>query len=712
MVHKFCLIALLSIGLLFTASAKKDVARIAFKTQPLINVNPDPNGEPWIVGGLPEWTPELQKKMEQIPVLDMSKRRISLPSSVDNSKKQFFRGVFNQGNFGSCAQSSSMGYTFTYEVNRLKNSDATTTNNQLPPLFTYNFLNDGRGANGSMITDGWDIVNTHGCPTIPEFGGTGISDDSTKWMSGYAKYYGAMSLKVPKVYRIITNTPEGINSLKQWLYDHGNGAQGAIVNFAAGAGTIQPNGGGIAKLASGTPQAGKSVVTKFATNMDHAMSIVGYDDSVRYDYNGDKKYANEGTDVTKWEIGAFIMLNTWGTSWADAGFAYLPYKVMADAMSNGGIAGNYVYGCEAKIDYKALMTYKVTIKHTKRNDISIKAGVATDPNATQPEKTIQLGAFNYQGGALKMGGKNGSDQLEAGLDVTPLLQYLNAPKNKFFLIVDTKEGGNGTIVSFSLLDYRGGSTPTETACSEQNVALKAGTNLLSIAYESKNADLAISTNELPKGAVGKDYSTKLDASGGKSPYSWSINTNTYVQQTITETFPAITDKKLTPDTDDDGFAGQELQFEFPYYGTKYKKVYLSTDGSLGFEPVYECVRHASAIPHSKTITPIGMDFKITGSGGMYYKGDATSATLRWNITSMTDGSEVNFDVAVILYPSGEFKMFYNKSFTKNTVDFACGFSSGNLKDYVLFPYSNTSNIPEGLSLKFTPFVIPQGLVFS
>ena len=54
----------------------------------IINLNPDPDGEPWIAGDLPEITPEIQAKIDAIPemVLSSISSTLDLPYVVDNSQ--------------------------------------------------------------------------------------------------------------------------------------------------------------------------------------------------------------------------------------------------------------------------------------------------------------------------------------------------------------------------------------------------------------------------------------------------------------------------------------------------------------------------------------------------------------------------------------------------------------------------------------------------
>jgi len=86
-----------------------------------ININPDPNGDPWIVGGIPEITPERRQKLLFYPslILTPQSAETPLPSVVDNSLLPFFRPIFRQ-ELSSCAQASGVGYGYTYEINRIR----------------------------------------------------------------------------------------------------------------------------------------------------------------------------------------------------------------------------------------------------------------------------------------------------------------------------------------------------------------------------------------------------------------------------------------------------------------------------------------------------------------------------------------------------------------------------------------------------------------
>ncbi|MDA3884572.1 MAG: hypothetical protein PF638_03155 [Candidatus Delongbacteria bacterium] len=97
----------------------------------LSNINPDPTGEPWIVGGISSLTPEQQEKVDAIPVLELPDTYAGkeLPPDIDNSQQPYFRDVFNQEG-GSCGQASGVGYAFTYEMNFERGTSANVDDNR------------------------------------------------------------------------------------------------------------------------------------------------------------------------------------------------------------------------------------------------------------------------------------------------------------------------------------------------------------------------------------------------------------------------------------------------------------------------------------------------------------------------------------------------------------------------------------------------------
>ena len=221
-----------------------------------------------MLAGLPE--------LAALPVF----QRTDLPFSVDNSVYPYFREIYQQVS-SECGQVSGIGYNFTYEMDRLRDLPASDPENQYPPHFTFNFMNGGYGWHGVSYFHSFEILRKLGCPTVATYGGMAAGGD-IRWMNGYDNYYLAMKNRIREVYQIKVGTPEGLMTLKHWLHNHLDGsAIGGVASFYAN------SPWNLSTLPEGTPEANKHVIIKWGGLPSHAMTIVGYNDSIRYDYNAD-----------------------------------------------------------------------------------------------------------------------------------------------------------------------------------------------------------------------------------------------------------------------------------------------------------------------------------------------------------------------------------------------------------------------------------------
>ncbi len=688
-------------------------------------------------GGVKELTPE---QIEKIPTLTLKKRNLPLPDEFSNgnevsgNNKYFPDPVVNQGPYGSCAQAAGTGHHVTYALCLARDVDG----NPYPHNYTWNFLNNGDGA-GSSFLEGWEIINTNGIPTQSAWG-SGISAD-TKWMTGYDKYFDGMKNRYLAYHKIDISTEQGIEDLKQWITDMGEGAAvGGIATFSVNC--IPPSQNGPPpKVPSGKPKAGWICIPAWGHTGGHVMTIVGWDDNVVYDVNEDGEYTNDEdinndgvTDVQDWEKGAWLVANTWGSNWGKRGYFYMLYRTGAlergnafnDTVSTGGqnqppldntvadlkvgglTTNKHVFVIKARLatdKVKQAFTYKIEIQHKQRDQLSISAGVANSTSANAPEFSHRYNVLNYQGGDFPMQGRAGTsyETIEVGLDAKFLLNHVDKKEAKFFLMIDAKGEGSGEVKKFSLIDYRG-SSPKEVVCTETNKTITPNnTTILSINYNSDNAPLNITTDALPPAQQNQSYSKQLEAEGGSNPYTWELLDNVYYEVNSGSESWQITEE-VSPNDTDDGYSEQSLGFDFPYFGKTVKKIYIGTDGIILFEPNFVYVRSPKALQATKAIAGLGADYVIGTGDGIYFKGSSDKAIIRWKTKHMwseTGLLDIDVDFAVVLYPSGKIEYYYGNNMSGDVTGMAMGASNG-LGSHFTFDYGAVSDIPNNHKAALMP----------
>lgn len=690
-------------------------ALASFASAELINMNPDPKSEPWWAGGWKMPDAEEMERISALPVIGLQEmhKNKELPYKIDNSQLQYFRPIFNQSG-GSCAQASGVGYNFTYQMNSKNGTDASIDSNQFPTHYTYNFLNDGSGANGSTYFGGWDIINAGGIPDVSVYGGLWPATDSDKiWMDGFTNYSSGMHRRTVEVQAIPVGTPEGLETLKQYFNDYCDGSpNGGIVNFAAGVSYTFSLG----ILPVNTENQGQHVVLKWDQNVNHAMTFIGYNDSIRWDFNTDGKYTNDidtngdgEVDMLDWEIGGLLMANSWGTTWADGGKAWVAYRTLAKSLEDGGIWLNTVHTIRVRDDFSPSLYLKTTVNYSDRKELKIFAGVSSDTSATLPEHTIQFPHFNYQGGAYGMAG-DGSI-LEFGLDISPLLSFVQSGQQaKFFIGFEHKQdgtSGRGSITSFSIVDE----LENEYTSPETGVQISPN----SVTYAAVTAAVSfdqpvINESVLPAAQPGQYYEQTLTASGGTEPYRWDIIFD-YTEAENNAEMQYVNEGLLTMTNDDDGFAIVDLPFSFPFYGKIYDQVTVITDGSILFGGQFEYVRTEGDILAFKTITAYGTDLMAypADGDGVYYKLTDNSLTVRWAM-SLYDVQEADLEFECTIYADSGIDFFYADSLTTG-ISWASGVSNGSVTDARISSLSNISDV-SGMKTSFRTSDFPYGMQLS
>ena len=653
-------------------------------------------------------TPDEMFVLSSIPELPLPIKYLGpdaplLPSSIDNSTQPYFRPITWQSGY-ECGQSAGIAFNFTYEIDRLRNLAANTTNNQYPTHFAWDFMNNGDNYTGASCFDGWEIVRACGTMNVTDYGGSLGFGGYKRWISGYDAYYNGMHNRISTMHRIRCDSPDGLLTLKYWLFEHLEGsAVGGVANLYGQ--YFTPS----AVLPVGTPEAGKFVQVTWGPSPSHTWTVCGYNDSIRYDFNSDGLYTNnidingDGVvDMRDWEIGGLKIANGYaGTGWGNQGFCYMMYKQLADAIGYGGIWNHSVYIIDTKQNCDPRLTYKVTLKHTCRNKLKVTAGVSTNLSATVPDYILEFPIYKFQGGAYYMqGGTTEADKtIEFGLDVTPLLDYVTSGQMaKFFLNVqenDPSNADNGTIVSYALVDYTG-TTPQVITCSSSNVPVANNTTTrLSVNYSLPINKPAITTVNLPPAMIYQPYSYQLGATNGATPYRWDVKME-YPESLNPATFPTTNTQQLTLTNNNSGFATKVLDFHFPFFRKYVDTLYIFADGYIMFDDSPYTwpylIDKQLLFKYTPIICPFNCDLNLyPGQGdGIWYEGNSSYAIIRWkaSIYGMAGSSSVN--VAVKFYPNGTLEFYYGTMNYPVSTTWTGGISGGDNKNY---QYSLLNNSP-------------------
>jgi hypothetical protein len=316
---------------------------------------------------------------------------LAIPAAVDNSTLECFPPIRNQ-KYGSCGQFSGVYYALTHETALLRGWNAKTGGDvyRFSPYFTYNLLNNGSGGAGSSTTKGWDIVAKHGAPRWNEFAG----NTATEWCTDPAVIRRMLEDRTESwgtIYNV--DQPAGLNQLKEFLNN------GHVGNYSTWISSWQyKTAGDDPSTSDDDAFAGKKVAyTIDGREGSHAMTVVGYDDTIWCDIDGDGV-------VDSNEKGALRIANSWGTGWEEGGFCWVSY----DALRNDIFFADKVeYVIPPAAPHIPRVVAKLTVNHFQRNETAITQVGVGDSGSSAPSVSHLTGMHTevYDGAGWSQGGE-------------------------------------------------------------------------------------------------------------------------------------------------------------------------------------------------------------------------------------------------------------------------------------------------------------------
>ena len=380
--------------------------------------------------------------------------QVTLPLQVDNSLSNYFPPIRSQGSQGSCTAWASAYYynTYTQAMDEGLNVSSGNNNYICSPAFIYNLINWGEDG-GAYTTDAVSRLNEVGCcnwTLLPYNQGDWTTwPTEVAWVNAIQRrtdssfmigdwYYGCSDAEMDAIKQHLANG--NVAATETDVYE--NWYNNYYLNDGQGVnnGVLFANGG---NMVGG-----------------HAMTIVGYDDNRSYFDGATTRY------------GAFLLANSWGSSWgrtntggSSHGFMWVAYDFFK--------AQNYCFGVayfnSDRDNYRSRLYAVSGLNHAQRGYVRYRGGVG--PSAA-PAWTSYYPIYDAGGTSLAI-----SDTKRVAVDLTDGIGSIGFPNVSLFaqMSLSGSASGNGTITSAVFYyDFDGDGSFDSVASPDPTVTVSPG----------------------------------------------------------------------------------------------------------------------------------------------------------------------------------------------------------------------------------------------
>ncbi|MDD1747138.1 MAG: pre-peptidase C-terminal domain-containing protein [Methanomassiliicoccales archaeon] len=334
---------------------------------------------------------------------------LALPAAYDLSSQSYFPAVRSQGSQGSCGAWASIYYAYGYleaKDNGWTDAKSGTNNAHLmSPAWAYNKVNGGADS-GSWMSQNFEVAIDWGIATWATHPYN--QADPVGWGGPEAFREAPLHRASSYVFHDLTGDA-AVNQVKQMI------SEDRPITFAMNAGYY-------------TFDNGQYIVTSLeyaeGSSLNHAQTVVGYDDTISED--GD--------------VGAFRIVNSWGSGWGNGGYYWLTYAAFKE------ICTHPYQGLTEVIDRADYVPSMLATLHF--NDAPIR-GSLTMNLGTYPSSSKQVSPyFAYD--------SNHDLPSFLCLDISNFRSDFDSGSSNFWVDLPS---GTGVLSSLKVESYEGGYVP-------------------------------------------------------------------------------------------------------------------------------------------------------------------------------------------------------------------------------------------------------------
>ena len=294
---------------------------------------------------------EWQQLVGELMIYEVESVPEALPSAIDLSDNPEFPVVGNQGSQGSCAAWAATYYSYGYLEavdNGWTGASLGDLEQLVSPAWTYDMVNGGRHVGPWMDTN-MMVIRDWGVATMATM--PYDQDDFTSWGSPEA-FREAPLHRASEVGYLEYDHATTVEAIKALV------VSGVPVSFAMDANEYSSGFGDGNYIISSSEYA--------STDLNHAQTIVGFDESVSDDS----------------DLGAFRVVNSWGADWGDSGYYWFTYSALEELGSLGVLNLNFIVDI-ADYEPTLLGVWHFDSAPSRGSSMSVRVGAIAVPENTK-----------------------------------------------------------------------------------------------------------------------------------------------------------------------------------------------------------------------------------------------------------------------------------------------------------------------------------------